>query len=239
VAGNNQNVPEADMAIWDPNAQKLYPLVPGQFRAKWTNESGTVVQVLVDALPPEQPHYPHIASTPPVQLTPDPTGTFFFKALKYSENDAAISEGSLFSADAPGRSVLLFGEIKIIGRGDPKEYLRVRMVQTRAWDDALPAAATCGHRAAPSAIPRSTWPTWAPASSASSRRATTPTSTIRPSWTASRGQMSMTWPPALHRGRESGGPPPTRCPARSSRSTSIPAPRPTSAMVWSGTTTRP
>jgi hypothetical protein len=142
VSGNNQNVAEADMAIWDPNAQKLYPLVPGQFRAKWTNESGAVVQVLVDALPPEQPHYPHIASTPPVQLTPDPTGTFFFKALKYSENDAAISEGSLFSADTPGRSVLLFGEIKIIGRGDPKEYLRVRMVETRAWDDALPAAAT-------------------------------------------------------------------------------------------------
>ena len=142
VAGANQNVAEADMAIWDPNALKLYPLVPGQFRAKWSGDGGTSIQVLVDAIPPVQPHYPHIAGTPPVQLTPDPNGSFFFKELKYSENDAAISSGSLFTADRPGRSVLVFGEIKQIGRGDPQEYLRVRMVQTRAWNDAMPAPAT-------------------------------------------------------------------------------------------------
>jgi hypothetical protein len=142
VAGLNQNVAAADMAVWDPNALRLYPLVPGQFRAKWTDSGGSSIQVLVDALPPEQPHYPHVAGSPPVQLTPDPAGTFFFKELKYTENSAAISGGSLFSADQPGRSVLLFGEIKSIGRGDPKEYLRVRMVQTRSWDDGLAAAAT-------------------------------------------------------------------------------------------------
>jgi hypothetical protein len=142
VAGSNQNVPESDMAIWDPNAQRLYPLVPGQFRAKWVGDNGTSIQVLVEALPPDQPHYPHIAGTPPVQLTPDAGGTFFFKGLKYTENDAAISGGSLFTADRPGRSVLLFGEIKRVGRGDPKEYLRVRMVQTKDWNDGMPAAST-------------------------------------------------------------------------------------------------
>ncbi len=140
VAGNNQNVAPTDVAAWDPNAQKLYPLVPGQFRARWVSTNGNSVTVLVDVIPPTQPHYPHIAGTPPVQLTPDPAGTFFFKELKYTENDAAISGGSLFTADRPGRTVLLFGEIKRIGRGDPKEYLRVRMVETRAWNDNSPTS---------------------------------------------------------------------------------------------------
>ena len=137
VAGVNQFVPDADMAVWDPNALRLYPVVPGQFRAIWNGENGTSVRVLVDVLPPDQPHYPHIAGSPPVQLTPDPVGSFFFKGLKYTENDAAISEGSLFTAETSGRSVLLFGKISSNNRGEPKEYLHVRMVQTRTWDDAL------------------------------------------------------------------------------------------------------
>lgn len=141
ISGNNQNVATADMTVWDPNAQRLYPLVPGQFRATWTGASGAAIRVLVDVLPPDQPHYPHIVGSPPVQLTTDPNGVFFFKELKYTENDAAIHDGSLFTADRPGRSVLLFGEIKQIGRGDPKEYLRVRMVETREWNDNIPAPA--------------------------------------------------------------------------------------------------
>ena len=140
VSGRNQEVAESDMAIWDPEALRLYPLIPGQFRAIWQVTADTSVQVLVSALPPDQPHYPHIAGSPPVQLTPDPNGTFLFKELKYSENSAAISDGSLFTADSSGYSVLLFREIQQIGRGVPKAFLRVRMVQTRAWDDAPPAA---------------------------------------------------------------------------------------------------
>jgi hypothetical protein len=141
IAGANQNVSDVDLTVWDPNAQKLYPLIPGQIRAKWTNGTASI-QVLIDVLPPDQAHYPHIAGTPPVQLTPDPDGTYFFKELKYTENDAAISGGSLFTAERPGRTVLLFGEIKRIGRGDPKEYLRVRMVHTREWNDAAPLPMT-------------------------------------------------------------------------------------------------
>lgn len=135
IAGSNQNVDPVDASVWDPNAQRLYPLVPGQIRATWNGTGDASVSVLIDVLPPDPPHYPHIAGSPPVQLTTDPAGTFIFKALKYTENEAAISSGSLFTADRPGRSVLLFGEIKRIGRGDPMEFLRVRMVETRAWDD--------------------------------------------------------------------------------------------------------
>ncbi|HMP72003.1 MAG TPA: PA14 domain-containing protein [Kiritimatiellia bacterium] len=142
VTGENKNVAQSEMAIWDPNALRLYPLVPGKFEAVWQISDEASIRVFVDALVPPQPHYPHIANTPPVQLTPDPNGTFSFKELKYTETDAAISGGSLFTATKPGLSVLLFGEIKQIGRGEAKEFLRVRMVETRAWDDDLAPEAT-------------------------------------------------------------------------------------------------
>lgn len=142
VAGSNQSVADPDMAVWDPNGQKLYPVVPGQFRATWTLANGGSIIVLVTALAPDTPHYTHIAGTPVVQLTPDPEGSFKFKELKYTESSAAISETSLFSADNPGRSVLVFGEVTTIGRGEPKEYLRVRMVSTKLWNDNAPPAAT-------------------------------------------------------------------------------------------------
>jgi len=142
VAGANQNVAATDMAVWDSNGQKLYPVIPGEFRATWNLDGGGSVIVVVTALSPETPHYTHIAGTPPVQLTPDPQGSFKFKELKYTESEAAISEGSLFSAAKPGRSVLVFGEIAQVGRGEPKEYLRVRMVLTKQWNDGAPPAGT-------------------------------------------------------------------------------------------------
>ncbi|MGA1194331.1 MAG: hypothetical protein ACO3ZG_08150, partial [Kiritimatiellia bacterium] len=142
VAGINQDVADQDMAAWDPNGQKLYPVVPGEFRATWNLADGGSIMVLVTALAPETPHYTHIAGSPLVQLTPDPTGAFKFKEMKYTENSAAIAEGSLFSASNAGRSVLVFGEVAQTGRGDPKEYLRVRMVQTKLWSDDAPAAGT-------------------------------------------------------------------------------------------------
>ena len=135
VHASNPNVADADMAIWDPNALKLYPLVPGQFRATWNKADGGSLHVLVTAERPSRPHYPHIAGSPAVQLTSDPSGAFLFRALKYTENEAAITSDSLFTADQPGISVLLFAEIRQIGRGEPREYLRVRMVQTRAWNE--------------------------------------------------------------------------------------------------------
>lgn len=148
ISGGNKQIAGPDMAVWDPNALRLYPVVPGQFRVVWNTDAGAAVQVLVTAVPPEQAHYPHIAGTPPVQLDPDPDDTFVFKALCYTENEAAIESTSLFSADAAGLSVLLFGEIQRIGRGEPKEFLRVRVVETKRWDEdvALPATAIIGQK---------------------------------------------------------------------------------------------
>lgn len=136
ISGNNKNVAESDMAIWDPNARQLLPLIPGQFRATWTDSTGKNIRIIVDVLPPDKPHYPHIVGSPPVQLTPDPQGLFQFRGIKYSENEAVVTDGSLFTADKAGRTVLLFTEIKQVGRGEPKEYMRVRMVQSKLWKDA-------------------------------------------------------------------------------------------------------
>lgn len=146
VAGQNQEVADKDMAVWDPVAQRLYPTVPGKFRAVWNTGDDSSLQVLVTVNKPSQPHYPHIAGTPAVQLNPDPNGSFFFKGIKYSENEAAIQNDSLFTADKPGDTVLLFSEIKQIGRGEPQEFLRVRMVRTETWDENLstPAQAIIG-----------------------------------------------------------------------------------------------
>ena len=135
VTGEVTEVAESEMAIWDPEARRLYPLVPGSFRAAWNRPGGASVQVIVTVLKPAVPHYPHIARTPPVQLTTDPGGVYFFRQLAYTENDAVISEGSLFTADRPGDTVLVFSELRQIGRGAPREFLRVRMVRTKDWDD--------------------------------------------------------------------------------------------------------
>ncbi len=135
VTGAVTEVAESEMAIWDSEAKRLYPLVPGSFRAAWNRPGGASVQVIVTVEKPERPHYPHIAQSPPVQLTTDPNGFFFFRQIGYTENDAAISEGSLFTAERPGDTVLVFSELRQIGRGQPREFIRVRMVRTKDWDD--------------------------------------------------------------------------------------------------------
>src|SRR5436190_3609096 len=143
VSGSNPNATDNDMAVWDPEAARLYPLVPGIFKARWRPVGGgtNAYEVIVTADYPTPAHYPHIAGTPPVALDPDPSDNFAFDSLKYSENQALVNE-KLFTAATPGRSVLLFREIQRAGRGTPREFLRVRVVQTKRWDDSLPANGT-------------------------------------------------------------------------------------------------
>ncbi|MFT5471887.1 MAG: hypothetical protein ACI856_000201, partial [Kiritimatiellia bacterium] len=140
VTGSNHNVGPPDMSIWDPSAGRLYPLVPGEFKALWTDQiSGYPIDVIVQASYPATAHYPHIADTPPVALDPDPTDDFIFRELRYSENEASVDEDKLFRASAAGYTVLLFSEIKSSGRGGPKSFYRVRVVETKIWDQALAA----------------------------------------------------------------------------------------------------
>ncbi len=136
VAGRNTQISEADMTVWDNAASKLYPVVPGLVRATWSNENGSIDVLITAHYPTNGAHYPHIAGTPPVSLDPDAADSFVFKELKYSENEATVDE-KLFRSDIAGWSVLLFGEIQQVGRGQPQEFLRVRTVQTEIWQDVL------------------------------------------------------------------------------------------------------
>lgn len=141
--GDSPAVGNDAMTIWDPVAHRLYPLVPGTFTATWKPypDAKQSVEIRVTADYPNPAHYPHIANTPPVALDPDANDDFVFKELKYSENSAAVDSKRQFTASAAGKSVLLFAEIQRDGRGQPREFLRVRVVDTKLWNTTKPANA--------------------------------------------------------------------------------------------------
>jgi hypothetical protein len=144
VTGANPTIGEGDMTIWDPVAAKLYPLVPGLFTAKWRPHPAATetVDVIVTVNYPNPAHYPHIAESPPVALDPDPTDNFVYKSVRYTENEASVDGQNRFTAVTPGKTVLLFAELQRFGRGLPREFLRVRVVETKRWNDNLPAPRT-------------------------------------------------------------------------------------------------
>lgn len=138
VSGQNKNVGDTAMAVWDPVAAKLYPVVPGQFKASWRpSPTSSAVDVIVIVTYPSPAHYPHIANTPAVALDPDPSDSFVFKEIKYTENSAVVDGNKRFTAQSAGKTVLLFSEIQKLGRGQPREFLRVRVVDTRKYTDVL------------------------------------------------------------------------------------------------------
>ena len=144
VDGVNKNVGNTDMAVWDPEASRLYPLVPGVFKARWRPgpQSPSTVEVIVTASYPTPAHYPHVVNTPAVALDPDPADNFVFKEIKYSENQAVVDGQKRFTANTAGKTVLLFGEIQSAGRGSPREFLRVRVVDSKNLNQVQQSAAT-------------------------------------------------------------------------------------------------
>jgi len=139
-----------EITVWDPVAGRLYPLLPGQFTVPWqpgTDDTNLPVDIRVTAVLPTDSrgirgHYPHIAGAPPVALDPDPDDNFTFKQQKFSNNSASVDGSARFSAGTAGKTVLLFSEIQREGRGQPREFLRVRVVHTLDYDANLPANPT-------------------------------------------------------------------------------------------------
>jgi len=123
----------ADAALWDASAKVLFPIKPGEIKVHYTNAVGGF-EVRVTANWPSVPHYRHIAGSPAVQLTPEPGGAFQFVNQEYTEEStgAAIQNQSEFTATGSGWTVLRFKEIKQLGRSEPKEYVAIRTVQTKA-----------------------------------------------------------------------------------------------------------
>ena len=139
------------MAEWDPVSARLFPTIPGRFTVPWkpgTSPSSNAVDVRVIATLPFDSqrqirgHYPHIQGAPAVALDPDATDSFSFKSIKYSTAGAAVDANKKFTTERPGISVLLFSQIQSGGRGQPREFLQVRVVDTRPWDTNLPAVPT-------------------------------------------------------------------------------------------------
>ena len=91
----------------------------------------------MDVSYPATAHYPHVAGAPPVALDPNPADNFVYKGLRYAENDAAVDTDKKFTATTPGHAVLLFSEIQRDGRGQAREFLRVRVVETKDWESVL------------------------------------------------------------------------------------------------------
>ncbi len=139
VTGRNTSVGVEQMTVWDPVASRLYPLIPGRFVAKWRPDPNATetMDVTVDVSYPATAHYPHVAGAPPVALDPNPADNFVYKGLRYAENDAAVDTDKKFTATTPGHAVLLFSEIQRDGRGQAREFLRVRVVETKDWESVL------------------------------------------------------------------------------------------------------
>ena len=132
-----------DMAIWDPVGKKYYPVRPGTVLSYWLTSGDPSERVIIRLFfkYPDAPHYRHIANTPPVNLDPGANDLVSFNSLKYAETAAGASVDSAgrFSATGKGKAVLLFNETSSAGRGGASQTLRVRVVETKHWDDQLPA----------------------------------------------------------------------------------------------------
>ena len=143
--------PTADqMTEYDAVAGRLFPTVPGRFTVPWKpgTESETPIEVRVTATLPFDAdrqirgHYPHVNGTPAVALDPDPDDALKFKSIKYTNAGATVDAQKHFETTRAGMSVLLFSDIQSVGRGQPREFLKVRVVDTREWNARLPAAPT-------------------------------------------------------------------------------------------------
>ena len=156
VAGSPSPGPDL-MAEWDAVSGRLFPTIPGRFTVPWKpgTASNQAVEVRVIATLPYDDerkirgHYPHIQGTPAVALDPDLEDDFSFKSIKYSTAGASVDANKLFTTQRPGMSVLLFSQIQRVGRGQPREFLQVRVVDTRPWDTRLadvPKPATVGSK---------------------------------------------------------------------------------------------
>ena len=144
VTQNGTTSPASDEIVkWDPVAGVLYPLIPAQFTVPWKpgTTSANPVDVIVKATLPYDAarrihgHYPHIAGAPPVNVDPDDTDNFSFISKQFSNCSGTVDGSKLFTAPTPGFSVLLFSEIQRDGRGQPREFMRVRVVDSKAWND--------------------------------------------------------------------------------------------------------
>ncbi|MDB6034460.1 MAG: Cadherin, partial [Verrucomicrobiales bacterium] len=147
-----QGSSSSDMAIWDATGKKYYPLRPGILTSYWkmTSDPEDRIIIRITIKYADAPHYRHIANTPPVNLDPATNDLVRFKEMKYTESTtgAGVDSSGMFTATGKGKTVLLFGMVSTLARQGQLETLRVRVVETKNWNDQFLAAqpADIGHK---------------------------------------------------------------------------------------------
>ncbi|QTA80022.1 Immunoglobulin like fold-containing protein [Desulfonema limicola] len=106
-----------NLYYWSEADKKAFPLIGDRwFQLEWKMKAGAgcaePVVTLVHAKWPDDPHYTHIANTPPVLLDPSPDDGITFQELKYTDkNSQGQPIGKVadtkFTATEKGKSVLL------------------------------------------------------------------------------------------------------------------------------------
>ena len=145
-----------DMFVWDQISKRAIAARPGITTLEWrkagggklitqvfTGFRGDTLQVNGNLVYGGPAYYPHIASTPPVDLDPSDTDGRYFQQLLYTEGDGTVV-GKQFTAGETGRSVLLFyTKSSGVATGNPlTESAQVRVVNTAQWNANVPVLAS-------------------------------------------------------------------------------------------------
>lgn len=95
-----------DSFFWSDYTGRLYPIEPVTAVITWTDQEGDPYPQLVSNIWPEEQI--HVADAQAVDLLPAGS-PYSFVEIRYADNDAQISGGSLFTATTEGHAVLLYG----------------------------------------------------------------------------------------------------------------------------------
>jgi hypothetical protein len=128
-----------DMYEWDAFSGTLFPLRPGVIRTQWERTgSNSKVTIDVTIIFPSGSNavYPHIAMTPPVPIDPSEDDYEFVKTA-YTTGDGVVNEDDeSFSATLRGKTVIVYQYFSQAGGAPQPGALRVRVIDTKLWDDA-------------------------------------------------------------------------------------------------------
>ncbi len=143
----------AQMALWDPNAKKLYPVRPGVVLLEYGSQSDPTIVELTSGFPGDPgfagsvpfQHFTH-PDLPSVFLDPSSSDAIAFQQLAYSSGDATAVNGG-FVGTRDGKSTLVFTvrdpADTVPANGDQtKEKLVVKVVETKQWDEVIGAGST-------------------------------------------------------------------------------------------------
>ena len=143
LASSQQGGPTSNDFIWDSVAKKFFPVRPVEMELLWPAINQRTVKVRINPSF-NTVNYKHIASTPAVQLVPQPpTGQardLIYQKVAYTTAGAEVDNDKGFTASGAGWSVIQFSRITPAGRGGTSQsVVELKVVQTKLWNTDAPA----------------------------------------------------------------------------------------------------